>query len=109
MIAGLLLSLRLWLSSRFYPQAPVFARLHPVRPPFDSIVLGAMIALLIWAAIASRPAKAIAGFLALAATYTLFDQSRLQPWFYQYALMLGACVLPGGRAACRFIVAGVYF
>src|SRR5262249_6059748 len=65
------------------------------------------------AAVAIRPrsrAPAIAA-LALAAVLALLDQTRWQPWAYQYAAMLTACVwLPDERAldACRTILALTY-
>jgi hypothetical protein len=45
---------------------------------------------LTWIAVQARPAKAIAAFVALAAAYSLYDQSRWQPWFDQYLFMLVA-------------------
>jgi hypothetical protein len=44
-IAGLLLSHTLWLNVRTYPLAPLWDLLHPVPPPFDYLVLGAMLGL----------------------------------------------------------------
>jgi hypothetical protein len=46
------------------------------------------------------------------AALCLQDQSRLQPWCYQYAFMLIALALPDSSAAfnaCRLIVAAIYF
>jgi len=43
MMAGLLLSPRLWLSSRLYPQTPVWSGLHALPHPADYLVYGALI------------------------------------------------------------------
>jgi uncharacterized membrane protein YphA (DoxX/SURF4 family) len=120
LIAGFVLSPTLWLSSRVYPLTPVFHFLPPVPPPFDLVVLVAMVLLAVWAAAARRPFKPLAGLLAVAVAYATEDQSRWQPWFYQYVTMLAALLWWYARsddamrreralAACRLIVAAVYF
>ena len=118
MIAGLLvgfaLSPKLWLSSRFYPLTPVWSFIKPLRSPGDYIVLFTLIALLIAAALVPRREILIAVFVLLVLV-VLQDQSRLQPWFYQYALMLLAIALAGpDRPAaalntCCLIIAATYF
>ena len=40
-IAGMALSYKLWLSTRFYPQTPVFPFLKPIPSPFDWILFAA--------------------------------------------------------------------
>lgn len=118
--AGFLLSPRLWTGQRMYPLTPVWQFLTPIRPPFDYAWFGALLTLLAWIVAAARPAKPIAAFVVLAAGYALFDQSRWQPWFYQYLFMLVALGLyyanrsgAGWRGstldACRLIVASIYF
>jgi hypothetical protein len=118
--AGFLLSPKLWVSSRMYPLAPVWQFLPVIPPPFDYAWFGVLLALLVWIVATARPAKPIALFVALAATYALFDQSRWQPWFYQYLFMLAALGLyyanPGRDGqrdsmlnACRLIVVSIYF
>src|SRR5690349_15212665 len=89
-IAGLLLSHTLWLSVRTYPPAPVWDLLRPVPPPLDYVVLAAMLGVLVWIAIGSRPALPVAAFVVIAMAYAACDQSRWQPWFYQYLFMLVA-------------------
>ncbi|HEV3331952.1 MAG TPA: MauE/DoxX family redox-associated membrane protein [Bryobacteraceae bacterium] len=120
LIAGFLLSPKLWLSSRMYPLTPVSRFLQPIPRPYDYVILVALLLLLAGIAVAARPAKALAAFVVLAAAYALYDQSRWQPWFYQYSFMLAALCLfyanpkDAGRRdsaldTCRFIVAAVYF
>jgi hypothetical protein len=112
MFAGLALSPKLWLSERFYPQTPVLPFLRPIPGPLDYILYGAMLALLIAIAVVDRPAKLIGLFAVLATAVALFDQSRWQPWFYQYLIMLIALGL-GGREhvlnTSRLVMVCTYF
>lgn len=113
LLAGFALSQKLWLSSRFYPLTPVWSFFSPLRSPTDSVVFFALIALLIAVSVAPRRALLIAVF-ALLLLVALQDQSRWQPWFYQYAIMLLAIVLAGSdrrEAAlntCCLIVSATY-
>jgi hypothetical protein len=119
-LAGLLLSRKLWLVSRSYPHAPVADWLPAVRPPVDYILFGLLIALLLAIVVLPRPRWFIVAFVGLAAAWTLWDQSRWQPWVYQYLFMLAAlAVYPWKRPrdvpaeeqalnACRVIVAFTY-
>jgi hypothetical protein len=119
-LAGLLLSRKLWLTSRSFPHAPVAEWLPAVRPPFDFVVYGLLIALLLAIAVLPRPRWFIVAFVALAAGWMLWDQSRWQPWVYQYLFMLAALALYPWKAgrdvraeeralnACRVIVAFTY-
>jgi hypothetical protein len=112
-LLGFALSPKLWLSSRFYPLTPVFSFIRPFPSPIDEIVLFALAALLIALMIAPRRAIWIAAF-ALLAILALQDQSRWQPWFYQYVMMLLAIALAGShrqKAAlntCCLIIAATY-
>src|SRR5689334_942694 len=54
MLAGLLLSPRLWLSDRLYPQTPIWNALHPIPPPFDRVAFAALLLALIVAALRPR-------------------------------------------------------
>ena len=104
-IAGMLLSHKLWLSARLYPLTPVFPFLKPIPSPFDYILFGA--ALLALAASAITP-RLIPIFATLAVVLTVCDQSRLQPWFYEYFFLLLAVAFASPNA-CRLIVAATYF
>jgi predicted DCC family thiol-disulfide oxidoreductase YuxK/uncharacterized membrane protein YphA (DoxX/SURF4 family) len=116
---GLLLSLKLWVSSRSYPLMPVSMLLPAIPFPLDYAVLVALILLLGAAAAARRPGRALAAILIVAVGLGLLDQARWQPWFYQYVVMLGAVALcyrsreqydAQGAAlnTCRVIVASIY-
>jgi hypothetical protein len=118
LMAGLLLSPKLWVSTRFYPLTPVAPFLKPLPYPFDYAVYILLIALLAVTGVAPRLSSArwwiVASVLLLAALCAQ-DQSRLQPWCYQYALMLigGACFslsnADSSLNVCRLIVAAIYF
>jgi uncharacterized membrane protein YphA (DoxX/SURF4 family) len=113
MLAGFALSPKLWMSSRFYPLTPVWSVFKPLASPADYIVFFTVTALLIAAAIVPRREILIALFVLLG-WLVLQDQSRLQPWFYQYALMLLAIALAGPKRpaaalnTCCLIVAATY-
>jgi uncharacterized membrane protein YphA (DoxX/SURF4 family) len=117
---GLLLSRKLWLSTRSYPLIPVTEKLPFVSPPFDYALFIALLLLLVIIAINARPLIPIVAFLVLGFFLCLTDQSRLQPWFYQYAFMLAAFAfylwnVPDERNqrvllnTCRLVVAASYF
>jgi hypothetical protein len=113
LLAGFALSPKLWLSSRFYPLMPVWSFIKPLRSPGDYIVLFTLVALLIAAALVPRREILIAVFVVLVLV-VLQDQSRLQPWFYQYTLMLLAIALAGrdrpvaALNTCCLIIAATY-
>lgn len=119
LLAGLALSLRLWLSSRSYPLTPISPLLPTTPFPLDAGLFALLLGLLLAAALAGRARPYLAGSCLLAFALALFDQSRWQTWFYQYLTMLGAlALLPwpghGGERreaalnTCRFIVASIY-
>ena len=119
-LSGLLLSRKLWLSARSYPLTPVTDNLPFVSPPLDYVLFIALLLLLVIIAINSRPLAPILAFLILSLFLCLSDQSRLQPWFYQYAVMLAAFAfyLRSGLDehhqrvilnTCRLIIAASYF
>ncbi len=112
MAAGFALSPGLWVSTRAYPLVPVSGRLPRIPYPVDVVAFGALWALLGLIALAGAFAPGLLAFVALAGALSLWDQSRWQPWFYQYVIMLAALGLhPWTGAAldtCRAIVAATY-
>lgn len=118
-LCGLLLSPNLWLSSRTYPLTPVWDRLPTIPHPWDWLWFGVLLALLGASVAAPRPSLPILAFLVLAGLLSLWDQTRWQPWWYQYLFLfatLGFALRrpeePGRRQAgldgCRLIVASIY-
>ncbi|MFZ0311609.1 MAG: MauE/DoxX family redox-associated membrane protein [Candidatus Korobacteraceae bacterium] len=119
-VASLLLSPKLWVSSRFYPLVPVFHGLPRIPYPLDYLCFGVVLLLLVAIAFAPRPRPYLVSFVAFIALYSLLDQTRWQPWAYQYWLMLIAlgCFswkpddIRGRQDAvniCRLIMGCTYF
>src|SRR5580704_10815414 len=114
-MAGLLLSPKLWVSTRFYPLTLVAPFLKTLPYPLDYGFYILLLALLAVTAVAPRLSSLrwwIAAAVLLLAALCAQDQSRLQPWCYQYAFMLIALAAASGEASlnvCRLIVAAIYF
>ena len=118
MLCGLMLSPGLWLTVRSYPLVPVWDGLPRVPPPWDWLILGVLLAAL-GAVIAGRkPRLAMLVFVILAGLWSLWDQTRWQPWFYQYLFMFAVLAIgpppddpkraQASLNACRLIVASIY-
>jgi hypothetical protein len=112
-VAGLLISRKLYLSARLYPLTPVVDGLLPIPPPFDALVLAALLILVAIASVVPRPRPWIVAALGIALALALTDQSRWQPWFYQYVVMLAAFALAprgdtGALDICRVVIPGIY-
>jgi hypothetical protein len=115
---GLSMSPRLWMGPRSYPAAPVSSML----PVIDVAAPGLYVALFALAAVAlvmPKPRWAIAAFLAAIAVFCMADQTRWQPWVFQYSFLLAAVALYSGNGAdvdgdgralniARLIVASTY-
>lgn len=119
-ISGLLLSSKLWMSSRFYPLTPVFKSLPIIPFPLDHIVFISLLILLGIIIISPKPKKYILAFIFLIGILALQDQSRWQPWAYQYIFMFIALSFYSWKISDektrikilntgRFIVASTYF
>ncbi len=84
---GVLLSLPLWHGQRLFPLIPLIPEFPALPVPFDYILAGLFLLLLllngIW--IQRRLTIALLGFTAL---MIFFDQMRLQPWVFLYLLIL---------------------
>lgn len=115
-----LISWKLWISSRLFPLAPISNRLPEVVYPFDYIWFLSLLALLAVISFLPRSRKIVLIFVCLAASLSLWDQTRWQPWFYQYLFMLAAIAILAWRKTessrnrtaldvCRLIVAATYF
>jgi hypothetical protein len=69
--AGLLLSPKLWVSSRFYPLVPVFHGLPHIPFPVDYICYGVLLLLLVAIAFVAKPRVYIFTLVAFIAAYSL--------------------------------------
>ena len=91
---GILCSAKLWISShRLFPLTPVWRELPQPPFPLDYVLAGTMPACLAAIAIGRWTLLCIKIFLIVISVLTLLDQSRLQPWVVQYAVMFGALLL----------------
>lgn len=118
LLCGFALSRRLWVSSgRLYPNVPALDFLPTIATPLDYVLFGALVALLLTIVIRARPRLYAAAFVALASALVVFDESRLQPWFYQYLFVMLALAVYSWREtdarvplrACALMFACVYF
>jgi hypothetical protein len=110
--AGLLLAPRLFLASRAYPRAPMLDGWPLLSAPLDLVVLGALLAVLVGVALAPHPRWWAAAATGLALILAADDQSRWQPWFFQYVAMLAALAVArdagDALAAWRAVLVGLY-
>jgi hypothetical protein len=111
--AGLFLAPRLFVATRAYPRAPVLEGWPLLQAPFDLIVLGALLVALGGVALAPRPRWWAAAATALALIVAADDQSRWQPWLYQYVVMLAVLAVARDAAdtlvAWRAVLVALYF
>jgi hypothetical protein len=111
--AGLLLAPRLFLATRVYPRVPALDGWPRLAFPIDVLVVVALLVALGGVALMPRPRWWAAAATVLALVLAADDQSRWQPWFFQYVAMLAALWL--GRddgdtlAAWRVVLIGLYF
>lgn len=119
LISGILLSLKLWVNSRTFPLTPVID-VAPLPYPLDYIVLSSALLALVVSIFSSRPKIYLLSIFGLFCLLFFFDQQRLQPWAYQYTVMLLVLGLFSWRRGdilgknkvlniSRFIVATIYF
>lgn len=88
--AGFLLSAKFWISTRFYPLTPVSAKLPAIAFPIDYILFLALFVLLTAIILFPGPRAPLFTFVAITIALGLLDQSRWQPWVFQYLFMLAA-------------------
>ncbi|MDP2388048.1 MAG: hypothetical protein Q8M29_16860 [Bacteroidota bacterium] len=90
---GLLLSVlaswKLWTSNHLFPQVPFFNFGFSIGHPYDYILFGLFIASITGILLSRKPRTFIIITLVISTALVLFDQNRLQPWFYMYMLILG--------------------
>ena len=88
-----LMTVNLWLNVRSYPLVPAVPGLPPITHPFDWIIFGVLLATLALVFLLARPQKYIWVFLGILGILCLYDQTRWQPYIYQYAFLLAALAL----------------
>jgi hypothetical protein len=119
LLCGFCLSWRLWISVRSFPLSPIAGWLPAIPYPLDHILFFITLGLLAAIALVGNSARLTLIFLGLAGLLSLWDQTRWQPWFYQYFFMLSALglyALPRSEIrhvtsaidACRLIIIFTY-
>lgn len=86
-IASILCSINLWAGQRWFPKAPLFDVVQGFIPPYDYINLVVLIALL-GVSIYSTKRFTLILLILFSVYLCIEDQNRLQPWFYNYILIL---------------------
>lgn len=122
LFSGILLSLNLWFpTTRYFPRAPLIVALpqdmvRPVEYLFSGLLMVALVALVF----AKQSIRYLLLAIVLLILLVLFDQMRLQPWVYQYLLLLIIIALHDRQgpdlqstrltfSALRLIIAMLYF
>jgi predicted DCC family thiol-disulfide oxidoreductase YuxK len=90
---GLILSSHLWIGPRTYPLAPILSFLPSSIYPADLFLYTALFVLAGAILVSARPQKFIFAFLGVVIVFCLLDQTRWQPWIYQYGFLLAALAL----------------
>jgi hypothetical protein len=119
-LLGLLLSPRLWLTKRSYPLTPAFDWLPAIPDWLDPLPYGALLVLSGWTTLSrvARP-RVTVGLLALVVTLGAADQTRIQPWVYEYWFLLWLTMRSEKGSItersvethqlCRIVLAALYF
>jgi hypothetical protein len=95
---GLVLSMHLWIGPRSYPQAPVIAGLPALDGVAAQILFAALFILAAAIIAVPRPRALLAAFAAIIGLFCLLDQTRWQPWVFQYEFLLVALAAFSWRA-----------
>lgn len=90
---GLAMSPHLWIGPRSYPVAPVFDSLPQAGQFVDTAMFAALFVLAGAVLVLPRPRPFIAALLTITVIFCLLDQTRLQPWIFLYAFLLGTLAL----------------
>ena len=122
LLCGIILSINLWFPiSRSIPRAPLLAALpEKVTPPVEYLLSGVLSACLVALVFAKRPVKYLTVIVVSLVLLCLLDQTRLQPWVYQYLAVFVVLFLDQQQsrgegtslltlAALQAIVASLYF
>lgn len=103
-LCGILFSLRLWFGvGRSAPRAPLITGTPDSFAPVEYLLSFLLVAALAFSLFGRRTVAALMVVVALTFLLVVLDQSRLQPWVYQYVLMLAmlACLKPGENQSDR--------
>jgi hypothetical protein len=87
LFCSVLLSFNLWGGDRFFPKTHLFANFQSLQAPYDYLYLILLVILIIVSFLSQSKIPTL--FLILFSMFLCIDdQNRLQPWFYNYILIL---------------------
>jgi len=122
LLCGIALSMNLWFPiSRSFPRAPLLIALpQQVIPPVEYLLSSLLSAALVALILAKRPMKYLTVAIVALTLLCLVDQTRLQPWVYQYLVVFVVLALDHQQSrgerpsvltlfALQSIVASLYF
>lgn len=90
-LVGLILSRNLWLSSRSYPfvpLVPILQRIPLISFPLDWFLFASLLVFGVISLVSSRPQKWIWSLVGVVSFLCVLDQTRWQPWVFQYSFIL---------------------
>jgi hypothetical protein len=90
---GLSMSSHLWIGPRSYPATPVSTLLPPIDGLVAHCLFFAIFVLSAAILIAPKPQRYIAALLVIIVVFCLLDQTRWQPWVFQYSVLLATLAL----------------
>lgn len=88
MVLSVILSFKLWTAGRYFPLVPLFDFIPALKNPFDLALLLSGTAIVVFIFIYDYKKRLHIALLSLMGLLAIFDQNRLQPWFYQSFLLL---------------------
>jgi hypothetical protein len=105
---GMLASAPLWMNGREYPILPIFSWLPILQGPWDKVLFGTLLGLLVLACWFYRVGVLL--FLLGSLYLALADENRAQPWVYMYwvMLLLSLAPAPANVVYCRIALSAVY-
>jgi hypothetical protein len=117
-LGGMLFSHKLWFGvGRSFPRTPIISSLPDSLSLLEFLLSPLLLIVLVFIAFRRNPTCFIVIALTLLALLIFLDQARLQPWVYQYSVILGFLAFqsrhssmgPTSLAACQIAVAAQYF
>lgn len=88
LVAGMVISLPVWMGGRAVPHVPWVEGLPFLRAPWDTALLGALAGALLTAVIRARHWPALWAGVVICLAIGVQDVLRAQPWFFEYVLIL---------------------
>jgi len=119
-LSGIAMAPGLWTVSRGFPTMPAWAWVPNLPVAISVLLMVALCASILAVAIHSKPGRLALAPPAIGFFMAIFDMSRVQPWFFEYALVfVGLAWMDWDEpqsdrsrsawAICAMVVIGIYF